>query len=133
MYLKNLMQGEKYAFYSIVKYLVTIDGEFAEEEMNLMDEFLQEMQLEKEQVPDISPEDAIGMLKFSTPSTRKKIYIELIAVTLCDEYLHIDEKEYLDRIANDFLIDDELRDKLFETVKELLEIYKRMRILTETP
>ena len=133
MYLKDLMQGEKYAFYSIVKYLVTIDGEFAEEEMNLMDEFLQEMQLEKEQVPDISPEDAIGMLKFSTPSTRKKIYIELIAVTLCDEYLHIDEKEYLDRIANDFLIDDELRDKLFETVKELLEIYKRMRILTETP
>ena len=133
MCLKDLMQGEKYAFYSIVKYLVTIDGEFAEEEMNLMDEFLQEMQLEKEQVPDISPEDAIGMLKFSTPSTRKKIYIELIAVTLCDEYLHIDEKEYLDRIANDFLIDDELRDKLFEMVKELLEIYKRMRILTETP
>lgn len=133
MYLKDLMQGEKYAFYSIVKYLVTIDGEFAKEEMNLMDECLQEMQLEKEQVPDISPEDAIGMLKFSTPSTRKKIYIELIAVTLCDEYLHIDEKEYLDRIANDFLIDDELRDKLFETVKELLEIYKRMRILTETP
>lgn len=133
MYLKDLMQGEKYAFYSIVKYLVTIDGEFAKEEMNLMDEFLQEMQLEKEQVPDISPEDAIGMLKFSTPSTRKKIYIELIAVTLCDEYLHIDEKEYLERIANDFLIDDELRDKLFETVKELLEIYKRMRILTETP
>lgn len=133
MYLKDLMQGEKYAFYSIVKYLVTIDGEFAKEEMNLMDEFLQEMQLEREQVPDISPEDAIGMLKFSTPSTRKKIYIELIAVTLCDEYLHIDEKEYLERIANDFLIDDELRDKLFETVKELLEIYKRMRILTETP
>ena len=133
MYLKDLMQGEKYAFYSIVKYLVTIDGEFAKEEMNLMDEFLQEMQLEKEQVPNISPEDAIGMLKFSTPSTRKKIYIELIAVTLCDEYLHIDEKEYLERIANDFLIDDELRDKLFETVKELLEIYKRMRILTETP
>ena len=133
MYLKDLMQGEKYAFYSIVKYLVTIDGEFAEEEMNLMDEFLQEMQLEKEQVPDISPEDAIGMLKFSAPSTRKKIYIELISVTLCDEYLNIDEKEYLDRIANDFLIDDELRDKLFETVKELLEIYKRMRILTETP
>ena len=133
MYLKDLMQGEKYAFYSIVKYLVTIDGEFAKEEMNLMDEFLQEMQLEKEQVPDISPEDAIGMLKFSKPSTRKKIYIELIAATLCDEYLHIDEKEYLERIANDFLIDDELRDKLFETVKELLEIYKRMRILTETP
>ncbi len=133
MFLKSLMQGEKFAFYSIVKYLVTLDGEFAKEEMNLMDEFLQEMQLEKEQVPDISPEDAIDMLKFSTPSTRKKIYIELIAATLCDEYLHIDEKEYLERIANDFLIDDELRDKLFETVKELLEIYKRMRILTETP
>ena len=35
MYLKDLMQCEKYAFYSIVKYLVTIDGEFAKEEMNI--------------------------------------------------------------------------------------------------
>ena len=133
MYLKDLMQGEKFAFYSIVKYLVQVDGDFSDEEQKMMDEFLQEMQLEREQVPDISPEDAINMLKLSKPSTRKKIYIELIGVTLCDEYLHIDEKEYLERIANDFLIDDKLRDKLFETVKELLEIYKRMRILTETP
>ena len=36
MYLKDLMQGEKYAFYSIVKYLVTIDGEFAKEDVNIV-------------------------------------------------------------------------------------------------
>lgn len=133
MYLKDLMQGEKYAFYSIVKYLVTIDGDFSDEEMHLMDEFVQEMQLQKENIPDISPEDAVDMLRFSSPVTRKKVYIELIGVTLCDEYLHVDEKEYLDKIANDFLISDEIRDELFDTVNELLIIYKRMRILTKSP
>ena len=32
MFLKSLMQGEKFAFYSIAKYLVSIDGEYSAEE-----------------------------------------------------------------------------------------------------
>ena len=39
MFLKSLMQGEKFAFYSIAKYLVSIDGEYSAEEQNLMNGF----------------------------------------------------------------------------------------------
>ena len=71
------------------------------------------------------------MLTFSSPSTRRKIYIELIGVTLCDEYLHDDERKYLDRIANDFLIDEDTRNKLFDLVTQLLNLYKTMHTLVD--
>ena len=119
MYLNDLMQGEKFAFYSIVKHLVSIDGEFSIEEKNMMEEFLQEMKLSKDQIPEISPKDALDMLSFSTFATRKKIYIELIGVTLCDESLHADEKALMDKIAGDFLIDEKLQEELFTVVKDV--------------
>ncbi|MBE5898810.1 MAG: TerB family tellurite resistance protein [Lachnospiraceae bacterium] len=131
MFLKSLMQGEKFAFYSIAKYLVSIDGEYSAEEQNLMNGFLQEMELNESQISHIKPEDAIEMLTFSSPSTRRKIYIELIGVTLCDEYLHDDERKYLDRIANDFLIDEDTRNKLFDLVTQLLNLYKSMHTLVD--
>ncbi len=131
MFLKSLMQGEKFAFYSIAKYLVSIDGEYSAEEQNLMNGFLQEMELNESQISHIKPEDAIEMLTFSSPSTRRKIYIELIGVTLCDEYLHDDERKYLDRIANDFLIDEDTRNKLFDLVAQLLNLYKSMHTLVD--
>ncbi len=131
MFLKSLMQGEKFAFYSIAKYLVSIDGEYSAEEQNLMNGFLQEMELNESQISHIKPEDAIEMLTFSSPSTRRKIYIELIGVTLCDEYLHDDERKYLDRIANDFLIDEDIRNKLFDLVTQLLNLYKSMHTLVD--
>lgn len=131
MFLKGLMQGEKYAFYSIAKHLVSIDGDYSIEEQGLMNGFLQEMELSESQIPDISPRDAIDMFTYSMPSTRRKVYIELIGVTLCDEYLHDDEREYLDRIANDFLIDEDTRDRLFELVSQLLNIYKSMHELVD--
>ncbi len=131
MFLKSLMQGEKFAFYSIAKYLVSIDGEYSAEEQNLMNGFLQEMELNESQISYIKPEDAIEMLTFSSPSTRRKIYIELIGVTLCDEYLHDDERKYLDRIANDFLIDEDTRNKLFDLVTQLLNLYKTMHTLVD--
>lgn len=131
MFLKDLMQGEKFAFYSLAKYLVSVDGEYSGEEQALMNGFLKEMELKEEQISDIAPEDAIEMLSYSTESTRRKIYIELIGVTLCDEYLHDDERDYLDRIANDFLIDEETRKKLFNLVFQLLNIYKTMHLLVD--
>lgn len=131
MFLKSLMQGEKFAFYSIAKYLVSIDGEYSAEEQNLMNGFLQEMELNESQISHIKPEDAIEMLTFSSTSTRRKIYIELIGVTLCDEYLHDDERKYLDRIANDFLIDEDTRNKLFDLVTQLLNLYKSMHTLVD--
>ena len=131
MFLKDLMQGEKFAFYSLAKYLVSVDGEYSDEEQVLMNGFLQEMELNESQISHIKPEGAIEMLTFSSPSTRRKIYIELIGVTLCDEYLHDDEKKYLDRIANDFLIDEDTRNKLFDLVTQLLNLYKSMHTLVD--
>ncbi|MCR4611946.1 MAG: TerB family tellurite resistance protein [Lachnospiraceae bacterium] len=133
MYLKDLMQGEKYAFYSIVKHFVSVDGEYSDDEKNLVNGFLDEMQLKEEQINEIAPDDAIDMLTFSTYSTRKKIFIELIGVSLCDEVLHIEEKNYLDKIATAFQISDEEKEELIKVVHELLGVYGRMNSLVGLP
>ena len=133
MYLKDLMQGEKYAFYSMVNHLVMVDGEYSQEEQKMMDEFLMEMQLDKESIPDISMQDAVDMLTYSSPSTRRKIYIELVGVTLCDEFLHEDEKVFLDKVADEFSISEDVRTSLNNIVHDLLEIYKDMERLIDLP
>ena len=129
MYLKELMQGEKFAFYSIVKNLVSIDGEFTTDEQALVDGFLAEMSLERNQINDIPVDDAIKMFSYSTASVRKKVFLELVGVTLCDDMLHQKEKEFLDKIAESFLISEDDKNAIIRTVKDLLDIYKKMAVL----
>ena len=129
MYLKELMQGEKYAFYAIVKRLVSIDENFSAEEQALIDGFLAEMNLEKEQIKEIPLEEAIKMFSFSTSSVRKKVFLELVGVSLCDKILHKNEEEFLDSIAKSFSINEKEKEDIIQTVDSLLDIYKRMTII----
>ncbi len=129
MYLKELMQGEKFAFYSIVKNLVSIDGEFSADEYALVDGFLSEMSLEKNQIKDIPIDDAIKMFSYSTVSVRKKVFLELVGVTLCDGMLHQKENEFLDKIAKSFFINEDDKNAIISATNDLLDIYKKMAIL----
>ena len=132
MYLNDLMQGEKFAFYSIVKELVSIDGSFSDVEKQLVNGFLVEMNLVDEKLPTIKLDDAIDMLTYSSSETRKKVFIELVGVTLCDEFLHSDEKMFLDNIANRFSISNDEKDDIIDTIQQLLNIYKKLQTIVET-
>jgi len=127
MYLKDLMQGEKYAFYSVVKRLVSVDNDFSEAERKLMDEFLVEMEISEDQITDIGLEDAIDMFAFSSFSTRKKVFIELVGVTLCDELFDVDERDFLINIAERFGIAEDDRDSIVRMVHNLLDLYKDLQ------
>ncbi len=131
MYLKSLMQGEKYAFYSVVMHMVSIDGVVSDVERTLVNGFLDEMDLSEEGIPDISFDDAIDMFTYSSFSVRKKVYFELVGVALCDELLHVDEKGFLEEVALRFKIDEGVKNSLFETVQELLGVYKKMQAIVD--
>ena len=131
MYLNGLMQGEKYAFLSIVKHLVSVDGDFSDEEQILIDGFLGEMGFSEDPKSEIGYEDAIEMFTYSTLSVRKKVFIELVGVTLCDEMLHSNEKDFLDNVALKFHINEEDKSEMFCIVRQLTEIYRKMALLVE--
>ena len=131
MYLKNLMQGEKYAFYSIAKSLVSIDNDYSDIEKQLIDELLAEMDIQRSQITDISLDDAIEMFSYSTFSVRKQVFIELVGLTLCDEVLDKNEKELLDRIADSFGIPDSDRDDIWALVHDLFGLYNRLQAVID--
>ncbi len=126
MYLKDLMQGEKFAFYAVIKKLVFIDGTFSDEEQALVNGFLEEMQLEESQIREIGFEDAVDMISYSSPSTRRKVFIELVGVALCDEVFDVSERDFLNNISRKFGISEEEKGRIIQTVRELLSIYRKM-------
>ncbi len=132
MYLKGLMQGEKYAFYHVVRHMAAADGEFSDVEKELINGFLNEMDIVEDQIPNISFEDAIDMFTFSTFTVRKKVYFELVGVALCDEILHEDEKEFLDEVAEKLTIKEDVKKAIFDTVNDLFVIYKRMQVIVDS-
>ena len=127
MYLKDLMQGEQFAFYSIVMKMVYVDGAFSGEEQDLVKGFLDEMGLEKAQIRDIPFEDAVDMFSYSSPAARRKVFVELVGVALCDEVFHVNEQALLDNIANRFGITENEKNAIVQTVRDLLGIYKKLQ------
>ena len=127
MYLSELMQGEKYAFYSIVKHMVSADGTFSVEELELMQGFLDEMAISENLITEIPLNDAIQMFSYSSEAIRRKVFIELVGVTLCDSFLHENEKILLSSIADSFLISEEEQDEIFEMVQEILKLYSKLQ------
>ena len=131
MYLRQLMQGEKYAFFSIVKKLVLVDNDYADVERALADGFLAEMELSEEEIPEIELDDAINMLSFSSFSTKKKVFFELVGVTLCDADFQKSEKAFLNMVADRFCISKKEKDTIIKLVNNLLKIYKKMEMVVE--
>ena len=133
MYLRGLMRGEKYAFYSIAKHLVSKDGFLSNPEKDLLNGFLLEMDLDESQIPEISLDDAVEMLTFSSYAVRKEVFIELVGVTLCDEFLHINEELFLDEVALKYQISNEDKKAMIQMVRDLLNIYKEMQEIIDKP
>ena len=110
MFLNELSKNEGIAFMQLVKVLANSDEVFAKEERNLYADYLEELNLNESEIPDVHLDSIYENLKSSSERAKNVIYFELIGLALIDgEY---DEKEV------DFL----------EEVGEKLEIKRTKRI-----
>lgn len=110
MFLNELSKNEGIAFMQLVKVLANSDEVFAKEERNLYADYLEELNLNESEIPDVHLDSIYENLKSSSERAKNVIYFELIGLALIDgEY---DEKEV------DFL----------EEVGEKLEIKRNKRI-----
>lgn len=91
MFLNELNKNEGIAFMQLVKNLANSDNVFAKEEKNLYHDYLQELNIQESDIPEINLNFVYETLKNSTERSRNIIYFELIGLALIDgEY---DEKE----------------------------------------
>ena len=110
MFLNELTKNEGIAFMQLVKGLANSDNVFAKEEKSLYNDYLEELNIKENEIPDVNLNAIYENLKDSLERNKNIIYFELIGLALIDgEY---DEKEVA----------------FLEEVGEKLEIKRNKRI-----
>ena len=99
MFLNELNKNEAAAFINLVNQFANIDEVFAKEEKDLIDEYIEELNIDLNKVGSLKYDDVMNQLKIM--STRKKsiVYFELVGLALVDGEYGDKEIDFLDKIA----------------------------------
>ena len=126
MFLNSLNIEEKNAFYSIALDVISADGILSSKEELLLSQYLEEMNIDRSSVKPVVLEDALDVIKASGDSISKKIYLELYALSMCDEDFNESEKQLLEYIALWLGLTRETASEIHGLVDELLLIYRKI-------
>ena len=126
MFLNSLNIEEKNAFYSIALDVISADGILSSKEELLLSQYLEEMNIDRGSVKPVVLEDALDVIKASGDSISKKIYLELYALSMCDEDFSESEKQLLEYIALWLGLTRETASEIHSPVDELLLIYRKI-------
>lgn len=139
MLLFELNKEESRAFMRLVSEFVTVDKKINKEEKSVIEKYLNKLNMNKEEINEISHTEAIEILDKSEDKIKNMVYFELLGVALIDGDYETSEIDFLDEIANQFNISrankivfanyyyelDNMKDKSEEEINEkLLRIMK---------
>ena len=126
MFLNVLNQEERTKCLELFYLVVNIDGNYAEEEQTLMENY--KIELGFAEVPEIkdSLEELINYFSTKSESIRKMLYFEICGLVFADDSVAEEERELLDSIQMKFGIDKERLIQIEELVVELQTVYDRI-------
>ena len=99
MFLNELNGQEAVAFINLVNQFANIDEVFAKEEKELIESYLEELNIEVNKVNSLNYEDVINELKKCTNRVKSIVYFELVGLALVDGEYGDKEIDFLDKIA----------------------------------
>lgn len=124
MFLNELNKNEAVAFVNVVSEFANIDNTFAKEEKEVLDGYLEELNLDKDSVGKMKFDDSLKTLNESTDRIKKIVYFELIGIALVDGEYQDKEVDFLDNIANEFAISRSKRIAFANYFYNFTDIYK---------
>lgn len=101
MFLSELKKGESIAFINLVQQFANIDNVLAKEEEELINDYLEELGIGKDEIGNLDYDGIIEVLKTATNRNKSIIYFELVGLALVDGEYGDSEIDYLDKIAYD--------------------------------
>lgn len=104
MFLKELNKEQGLAFINLVTEFALADEDIRKEEEDLIRTYIKELDLEKEDLGNLSYEEAIAAIKESAEKVKNIVYFELVRIGLVDEDCDIEEVDFLERISKDLNI-----------------------------
>jgi hypothetical protein len=99
MFLNELNRQESVAFINLVNQFANIDEVFAKEEKELIEDYLEELNIEADKVDSLNYEEAINELKKCSNRIKSIVYFELVGLALVDGEYGEKEIDFLDKIA----------------------------------
>ena len=134
MLLFELNKEESRAFMRLVSEFVTVDKKINKEEKSVIEKYLNKLNMNKEEINEISHTEAIEILDKSEDKIKNMVYFELLGVALIDGDYETSEIDYLEEVADKFNISratkialanyyfdvDKMKNKSEEEVKEKL-------------
>lgn len=132
MFLNELNKKESIAFINLVELLAKSDNLFAKNEKNLINDYIVELSLKDEEIPDLSFDKVIEHFKNSTSRIKNIVYLELTGLALIDGSFDKEEIKFLNAIAGQFNISKEKQQDFMDYFKVLKDKYESTFIDAES-
>ncbi|BAB81083.1 hypothetical protein [Clostridium perfringens] len=104
MFLKELNKEQGLAFINLVTEFALADENIKKEEEDLIRTYMKELDLEEEELGNLSYEESIKTIKNSSEKVKNIVYFELVRIGLVDEDYDIEEVDFLEKISKDLNI-----------------------------
>ena len=123
MFLNELSKNEGIAFMQLVKGLANSDNTFAKEEKNLYTDYLEELSIKENEIPDANLSSIYENLKNSSERNKNIIYFELIGLALIDGEYDEKEVEFLEGIGGKLEIKRDKRISFANYFYNFVDVY----------
>ena len=128
MYLAKLDLKQKKAFLDACLHIIKADGSIARGELELIEEFTNEMNIKGKKEPDMNYDEAIVSLNtVSTPAQRKEILFELSRLTYADNVIQPREEQMVKFAMDVFKIPVSDYQKIVALVKDLAKVNRDIK------
>ena len=125
MFLNTLNQEEKRKFLSLVYLISQIDGEYADEEKEIVENY--KIELGTNEVDgDANIYDLIEFFASKNIQVKKVVIFEVYGLIISDEKIHKNEEKILNEIKNKFGLDVDTIKAIKGVVDELHNVYQKI-------
>ena len=128
MYLNSLTHNEKCAFFSIANSIAASDGAIREKEAMMLQSYLEEM-APIDELPVLPLDEALAMLEDAPVITKRKLYFELVGITMCDDEYARREKSVLTKISDSFGLPREEASEIAACVAQFTELRQKLNYI----
>ncbi|AKA67331.1 hypothetical protein [Clostridium scatologenes] len=123
MFLEEFNKKESVVFINLVQLLANTDEILAENEKNLIADYMKELLLTNENIKSLSFQESISELKASTGRIKNIIYFELVGVAISDGSYDSKEIDFLNKLACEFNISKDKQQDFLDYFKKVKDAY----------
>lgn len=127
MFLNRLDTREKEAFVSLAIRAAEANGQIADEEYKMIEEYCREMNIEKfDMRTTLAKEDIIKVYAGSQEQHKKIVVLELIGLMYADGDYDAEEKAFVEEIANGIGVSNDAAKKMEDVLLKYVEMTKEL-------